>query len=55
MSVFTNDVENNQFGCKPYAYYDNGGMNELTMQYNSTIGNFVKAIITDKANNLKTV
>lgn len=50
LSVFTNDVENNPFGCKLGAYYDTGGMDELTLKYISTTGNFVKAAATDKTN-----
>lgn len=55
LSVFTNDVENNPFGCKLGAYYDTGGMDELTLKYNSTTGNFVKATAIDKANNTTTI
>ncbi len=55
LSVFTNDVENNPFGCRLGAYYDTGGMNELTLKYNSTTGNFVKATAIDKANNSTTI
>lgn len=51
LSVFTNDVENNPFGCKLGSYYDTRGMNELTLNYVSTTGNFVKATATDKSNN----
>jgi hypothetical protein len=55
LSVFTNDVENNPFGCKFGAYYDTNGMDELILKYNSTSGNFVKASAIDKANNSKTI
>ena len=55
LSVFTNDVENNPFGCRLGAYYDTGGMDKLTLKYNSTIGNFVKATAIDKANNSTTI
>jgi hypothetical protein len=55
LSVFTNDVENNPFGCKFGAYYDTNGMDELTLKYNSTSGNFVKASAIDKANNSTTI
>lgn len=55
LSIFTNDVENNPFGCKLGAYYDTGGMDELTLKYISTNGNFVKATATDKENNLTTI
>lgn len=55
LSVFTNDVENNPFGCRLGAYYDTGGMDELTLKYNSTTGNFVKATAIDKANNSTTI
>jgi len=55
LSVFTNDVENNPFKCKLGAYYDTGGMNELTLKYVSTIGDFVKAVAIDKTNNSTTI
>jgi hypothetical protein len=54
-SVFTNDVENNPFGCKLGAYYDTGGMDELTLKYISTNGNFVKAEAVDVDDNSTTV
>ncbi|MFM2385450.1 MAG: hypothetical protein RL660_207 [Bacteroidota bacterium] len=49
ISVFTNDVENNPFGCKLGAYYDTQGMKELTLKYNGTSGSFVRATAIDKA------
>ncbi|MBL0881937.1 MAG: hypothetical protein IBJ16_01085 [Chitinophagaceae bacterium] len=55
LSVFTNDVENNPFGCRLGAYYDTEGMGELTLKYNSTTGTFVKATAIDKANNSTTM
>ena len=55
LSVFTNDVENNPFCCRLGAYYDTGGMDELTLKYNSTTGNFVKATATDKTNKSTTI
>lgn len=55
LSVFTNDVENNPFGFRLGAYYDTRSMDELTLKYNSTIANFVKATAIDKANNSTTV
>ncbi len=55
LSVFTNDVENNPFGCRLGAYYDTGGLGELTLKYISTIGNFIKATATDKTNNSTTI
>ena len=55
LSVFTNDVENNPFDCKLGAYYDTGGMDELTLKYISTNGKFVKATATDKTNNSTTI
>ncbi len=55
LSVFTNDVEDNPFGCKLGAYYDTGGMEELTLKYISTTVNFVKATATDKTNNSTTI
>lgn len=55
LSVFTNDVENNPFGCKLGAYYDTGGMDELTLKFKSIIGKFVEATATDKSNNVTTI
>ena len=55
LSVFTNDVENNPFGCKLGAYYDTGGIKDLTLKYNSTIENFVRATATDKLNKSTTI
>ncbi|MCH5598647.1 hypothetical protein [Niabella ginsengisoli] len=55
LSVFTNDVENNPFGCNLGAYYETGGMDELTLKYISTTGNFVKATATDKTSNSTTI
>jgi hypothetical protein len=50
LSIFTNDVENNPFGCKLGAYYDTNGMDGLDLKYAATLGNFVKATATDKLN-----
>ncbi len=55
LSVFTNDVKDNPFGCKLGAYYDTVGLNELTLKYISTTGNFVKATATDQTNNSTTI
>lgn len=55
LSIFTNDVENNPFGCKLGAYYDTSGMENLTLKYNSTTGNFVKATATDASNSSTTI
>ena len=44
LSLFTDDVEKNPFGCKLGAYYDTSGMGDLTLKYVSTTGNFVKAV-----------
>jgi uncharacterized protein (UPF0210 family) len=55
LSVFTNDVENNPFGCKLGAYYDTGGMDKLTLKYISTTGNFVQATATDEINKSTTI
>ena len=50
LSVFTDDVENNPFGCKLGAYYETAGMGELTLKYITSNGNFVKAVAIDKTN-----
>ena len=54
-SIFTNDVENNPFGCRLGAYYDTGGIGDLKLKYMETTGNFVKAVAIDKTNALTTV
>jgi hypothetical protein len=48
--VFTDDVENNPFGCKLGAYYETAGMDKLTLKFISSNGNFVKAVAIDKTN-----
>lgn len=55
LSVFTDDVKNNPFGCKLGAYYDTGRMGELTLKYISATGNFVKAKAIDKTNKSTTI
>lgn len=55
LSIFTNDVENNPFGCKLGAYYDTNGMENLILKYKSTTGNFVKATATDKTGTSTTI
>jgi hypothetical protein len=50
LSVFTNDIEKNPFGCRLGAYYDTDAMSDLTLKYVSTIGQFVKANTIDKSN-----
>jgi hypothetical protein len=55
LSVFTNDVDQNPFGCKLGAYYDTGGMDGWVLKYISTAGNFVKVSATDKNKQLTTV
>ena len=50
LSVFTDDVENNPFGCKLGAYYETAGMGELTLKFISSNGSFVKAVAIDKTN-----
>ena len=54
LSVFTNDVENNPFGCKLGAYYDTGDMKDLKLKYLRTIGTFVEAAAFDNNNNKTT-
>jgi len=54
ISVFTNDVENNPFGCRLGSYYGTGGMKDMTLKYKETLGKFIKAIAIGNSNN-KTV
>jgi hypothetical protein len=55
LSVYTNDVEHNPYGCKLGAYYDTGGMGDLILKYIKVTGKFVQAIATDKANHSTTL
>ncbi|MBK7434405.1 MAG: hypothetical protein IPI66_11205 [Chitinophagaceae bacterium] len=50
-SVFTNDVENNPFGCKLGSYYDTRGMQSFRLKYQETLGPFIRALAIDSANN----
>lgn len=50
LSVFTNDVQNNPFGCKLGAYYDTGGMNDMHLKYLGTAGGFIKAAAINQSN-----
>jgi hypothetical protein len=43
-SIFTNDVENNPFGCTYGSYYDTNGLDDsLKLKFVSRIGNFIRA------------
>jgi hypothetical protein len=53
--VFTNDVENNPFGCKLGSYYDTGGMKEIKLTYLGESHGFIKALVTDSLNKGTTV
>jgi hypothetical protein len=55
ISVFTNDVEKNPFGCKLGSYYDVGGMQNIKLKYLETAGNFIKAVAIDSSNNFTTL
>ncbi len=55
LSVFTNDVENNPFNCELGAYYDTAGMENLTLKYQGTIGDFARVIAIDKSNKATTL
>ena len=55
LAVFTNDVENNPFGCKLGSYYDTGGMENIKLKYVDTLGTFVKAVAIDKLNKATTL
>ncbi len=50
-SVFTNDVNNNPFGCKLGSYYGTIDIENFKLKYLETIGKFVKAVAIDKSNN----
>ncbi|PTT00908.1 hypothetical protein DBR11_08700 [Pedobacter sp. HMWF019] len=53
-SIFTDDVQNNPFGCKLGAYYETR-MDSLTLKYVSTKGNFIQAKAINKTNQSTTV
>lgn len=42
LSVFTNEVENNPFGCRYGAFYDTNGMKDIKLKYMSTEEDFLK-------------
>ena len=42
LSVFTNEVENNPFGCKYGAFYDTNGMKDIELKYVSIEDDFLK-------------
>ena len=52
VSVFTSDVENNPFKCELGAYYDTYRMENLSLKYISTEGEFLQAIAVDKDNKI---
>jgi hypothetical protein len=53
--VFTNDIKNNPFGCKLGAYYQTSNMDDITLKYISTTGDFIKAEAIDKTNKSTTI
>ena len=55
LSIFTNDVENNPFGCELGAYYDTAGMGDLSLKFVSVEGEFVKALAMDKTGKATTL
>lgn len=55
LSIFTNDVKNNPFGCKLGAYYDTRGMEDLNLKYLGSAGEFIKAVAIDKSNKTTTL
>jgi hypothetical protein len=55
LSIFTNDVENNPFGCKLGAYYDTWEIKNLKLKYTTSAGNFIEAKAIDSSNKFTTV
>lgn len=55
LSVFTNDVEKNPFGCALGAYYDTGGMQNMILHFEGKSGDFIKVIVSDNSNKKTTV
>ena len=51
LSVFTNDVEHNPFGCRLGSYYDTGGMEDIKLKYLGKVDGFIKAVAIEKSNN----
>lgn len=45
LSIFTNEVENNPFDCEYGAYYDTSGMDELSLKYLATEGEFFRVAV----------
>ena len=50
LSIYTSDVENNPFQCRLGAYYETGGTENLLLKYQSTTGDFIRALATTKTN-----
>ena len=42
LSIFTNEVKNNPFGCKYGAFYDIAGMKDMKLKYVTTENDFLK-------------
>jgi hypothetical protein len=55
LSIFTNDVENNPFGCQLGAYYGTSNLENIQLKYTATEGNFVKAVAVDKGGKATTL
>lgn len=55
LSVFTNDVENNPFGCELGAYYDTGDMQDLSLKFVAKAGDFIKAVAINKESKETTI
>lgn len=55
LSVFTNEVENNPFGCRYGAFYDTYGMKDRKLKYVSTEDDFLKIEIIQNGKSIDEV
>ncbi len=54
-SIFTNDVEENPFGCHLGSYYDTDGMQNIKLKYLESVGQFIKAVAIESATKFTTL
>jgi hypothetical protein len=51
-SIFTDEVDSNPNNCRLGAYYDTNGLQDFSLKYSTTDGDFIKVIAT--RNKIKT-
>lgn len=51
-SIFTDDVENNPFGCEFGAYYDTEEMENISLKFKDMVNDFVEVIAFEQPNKM---